>query len=135
MGIKEKDLQTVESLQSGDKIRIVTGGGNSRSIDAGAVGSGFVVHGSDFNGTSFSTDKTYEEIAEAYESGANIILAMEMSTGYYDIYRLQKMYPNSATFSFTSLVKAIGSSEFDRISLFEATVASDGTCTLKNVIR
>lgn len=45
MGIKEKDLQTVESLSNGDKVRIVTSEGNSRNVDAGAIGGGWCVEG------------------------------------------------------------------------------------------
>lgn len=38
MAIKESELQTIESLSEGDKLRVVTSEGNSRNIDANAVG-------------------------------------------------------------------------------------------------
>ena len=38
MGMKEKDLQTVEAFNTGDFPRVVTSDGKSRKVDKGAVG-------------------------------------------------------------------------------------------------
>ena len=69
-GIMEKNLPVAESIQSGDKIRIVTSAGNSKQVDASQIGGGGAlkvtitseVVGSD---VVFSTDKTYNQIANA----------------------------------------------------------------------
>lgn len=42
MSIRENQLPIAESLAEGDKIRIVTSDGNSKSIDASAIGGGAV---------------------------------------------------------------------------------------------
>lgn len=39
-GIMEKNLPVADSLGSGDKVRIVTSGGNSKQIDASQIGGG-----------------------------------------------------------------------------------------------
>jgi hypothetical protein len=75
MGIKEKDLQTVQQLNDGDFIRVVTANGNSKKVDKNAVGGGnaFVVTISqhEFGGTA-TADKTYAEIEEAFQQGKDV---------------------------------------------------------------
>ena len=39
-GIMEKNLPVATELGEGDMVRIVTGGGNSKQIDASAIGGG-----------------------------------------------------------------------------------------------
>ena len=82
-GIKEKNLPVAESLGNGDKIRIVTAAGNSKQIDAGAIGGGgFVSLNEDENGY---LDKTWKEIKDGYEVGVSFILIETLQNGddYY----------------------------------------------------
>lgn len=69
-GIMEKNLPVAESIQSGDKIRIVTSAGNSKQVDASAVGGGgalkvTITSEEDGSNIVYSTDKTYNQIANA----------------------------------------------------------------------
>lgn len=70
-GIMEKNLPVAESIQSGDKIRIVTSAGNSKQVDASQIGGGggalkVTITSEETNdGTLYSTDKTYNQIANA----------------------------------------------------------------------
>lgn len=68
-GIMERNLPVAESIQSGDKIRIVTSAGNSKQVDASQIGGGAlkVTITSEEVGSDivYSTDKTYNQIASA----------------------------------------------------------------------
>lgn len=69
-GIMEKNLPVAESIQSGDKIRIVTSAGNSKQVDAGSVGGALKVTATfEYNSQDQliggSLDKTYREIENA----------------------------------------------------------------------
>ena len=76
MSIKENTLPVAISLQKGDKVRIVNKDGESKQIDAGAIGGGgmFVVTiYSEFDPSAmkntYTADKTVEEInAACYEN-------------------------------------------------------------------
>ncbi len=73
MSIKEKDLQTIESLSDGDKLRVVTSEGNSRNIPASAIGDSgnggiFIINTIGYDDEEFTiegADKTFEEITSA----------------------------------------------------------------------
>lgn len=73
MAIKEKDLQTIESLSDGDKLRVVTSEGNSRNVPASAIGGGnsngiFIINTIGYDDDGFTiegADKTFEEITNA----------------------------------------------------------------------
>lgn len=69
-GIMERNLPVAESLGSGDKVRIVTAAGNSKQIDASALGGALKVIVTDEFDVSTQTrsgnlDKTYREIENA----------------------------------------------------------------------
>lgn len=86
MGIKEKDLQTVESLNTGDFLRVVTADGKSRKVDKDAVGGGsggemfrfkLIKDSATDKWNAFAggggTPITAKEITEAFESGKKVI--------------------------------------------------------------
>ena len=88
-GIKEKNLPVADSIQSGDKIRIVTSAGNSKQIDASAVGGGccpllisYTEEEVD-HGTLYTLNRTYNEIDEAIQSGKPIYSLLENDGMYY----------------------------------------------------
>lgn len=108
MGVKEKDLQTVESLSAGDKIRIVTGGGNSKNVDAGAVGGAFYVT-IDWDADPPALDASYNDIIGAINNGQIPIVV----DGQFPIPVDGGMYSN--TFSYidvASIVHPVGSDEY-----------------------
>lgn len=77
-GIKEQNLPVATELNEGDKVRIVTSGGNSKQIDASAIGGGgvFIVnkyYDPDDPGVSY-LNKTFGEIKQAFLSGQTVFL-------------------------------------------------------------
>ena len=90
MGIKEKDLQTVEALNTGDFLRVVTADGNSRKVDKDAVGSGpkfYRVTFSDNGNDTLTADKTRGEILQAFSDDYIVVgvLRVEMGSLVADI--------------------------------------------------
>lgn len=88
-GIMEKNLPVAESIQSGDKIRIVTSAGNSKQVDASAVGGALKVTITSeevADGTLYSTDKTYNQIANA-ESVMFVMADSEVDAYYVGSYQ------------------------------------------------
>ncbi len=82
MNIMERNLPVAESLGEGDKVRIVTGGGNSKSIDADAFGCGFVlVRMTYVDDNTFTSDKTHSEISALLESGVPVIATWNSKIG------------------------------------------------------
>lgn len=86
MGIKEKDLQTVNSIEGG-KLRCVTTNGESRNVDFSTVkdsiGSGVFVVKVHYDGTDYTCESTFAEILEAYNTGKTLI---GFSDGYFAYY-------------------------------------------------
>lgn len=89
MAIKEKDLQTINSLSDGDKLRVVTSEGNSRNIDAGTVGNSLIINVSNEN-YRFILNKTFNEIDSALKSGKLCVVIFDFdeildyfSNGYH----------------------------------------------------
>lgn len=69
-GIQERNLPVADSIGEGDKVRIVTSAGNSKQIDASALGGALkviVTHEFDASTQTHSghLDKTYREIENA----------------------------------------------------------------------
>lgn len=71
-GIMEKNLPVADSIQSGDKIRIVTSAGNSKQVDASQIGGGGALkvtatfeYNSQDELIGGSLDKIYREIENA----------------------------------------------------------------------
>ena len=89
MGIKEKDLQTLENLSDGDKLRVVTEEGNSRNIPANVVGGGGICIETEFiNAGAYdkyckSTEVTWEEAVTAVKSGVSVVAHIPANDGGY----------------------------------------------------
>lgn len=77
MGIKEKDLQTVNSIEGG-KLRCVTTNGESRNVDFSTVkdsiGGGVFVVKVHYDGTDYTCESTFAEILDAYNTGKTLIV-------------------------------------------------------------
>lgn len=78
MGIKEKDLQTVNSIEGG-KLRCITANGESRNIDADAIQSSslFVIeieYQNDESSHWFRLLTPFEDIQQAYSDGKVMIV-------------------------------------------------------------
>lgn len=125
MGVKEKDLQTVESLSAGDKIRIVTGGGNSKNVDAGKTGGKIIIHAEGRHdptpGTSedITLDLTFSEIVSLVQAGFTPVVEFNNS--------LQTMFNAmcQAYFSAYSAINATG--EVVGVSFSYTKSGVDGT--------
>lgn len=79
-GIMEKDLPVAESLGSGDKVRIVTSGGNSKQIDAGEIGGGGGGSGTlvcVYDEETSNIDKSYNDLQTALGNGIIPIIVYE----------------------------------------------------------
>ena len=75
MGVKEKDLQTIEQLSDGDKLRVVTSDGNSRNISADVVsGDVLIANLYETGETVSSLDKTWQQIHDAYVGGSMVLI-------------------------------------------------------------
>lgn len=74
MSIRENQLPIAESLAEGDKVRIVTSDGDSKSIDAGSVGGGVLVIGVDLENGYLK--KTWKEIYDNVVDGVIVVLQM-----------------------------------------------------------
>ena len=71
-GIMEKNLPVATELGEGDMVRIVTGGGNSKQIDASSIGGGVLkitVTADPLDPGALALDKTYNEIKSAVDNG------------------------------------------------------------------
>ena len=134
MGIKEKDLQTVQSIEGG-KLRCVTANGESRNVPADAVcgGNAFVVTISqqEFGGTA-TADKTYAEIKEAFQQGKDVRgilnmadsmyvyeMAMELASGVIQGFFIEPYFENSAVSKFIVIAVSIISSGSIEINRYE----------------
>lgn len=84
----------------------------------------FVVHGSEFRGTTFVADKTYAEIAEAYQNGADIVLDVAIGETTHYIASLGRLLATEADFGG---VHWNGSGTTHKAEIFTASIASDGT--------
>lgn len=88
-GIMEKNLPVAESIQSGDKIRIVTSAGNSKQVDASQIGGGGNLILTETVeeiqtravGTQYlhTLSATYNEIVDALMNGNNVRVVGERS--------------------------------------------------------
>lgn len=81
MSIMEKNLPVATELASGDMVRIVTGGGNSKIIDADEVGKEIFVVNVTYAGGATSKDKSYNEIKSAYDDGKLIVCKFYLLSG------------------------------------------------------
>lgn len=68
MAIKEKDLQTVNSIEGG-KLRCVTANGESRNIDADAVSGSTLVCTLTYENEVWYLEESFEEITAAIDNG------------------------------------------------------------------
>ncbi len=86
MAIKEKDLQTVNSIEGG-KLRCVTANGESRNVEFSTVkdsiGSGVFVVKIHYDGTDYTCESTFAEILDAYNAGKTLI---GFCDGYFAVY-------------------------------------------------
>lgn len=93
MGIKEKDLQTIEQLSDGDKIRVVTGEGGSRNIPADKVGAnGGIQFIPKLNNEGMAyIDYTFNQITAMLDNGIYPILVQTDIDEGYSEYILQSL--------------------------------------------
>ena len=91
MSIMEKNLPVAESLESGDKVRIVTSAGNSKSIDKSTFDNNVhlfnvKVTQSDSNWV-VETDETLQNLETAWETNKFIVARVTVvPTGYPEPY-------------------------------------------------
>lgn len=79
-GIMEKNLPVATELGEGDMVRIVTGGGNSKSIDKDAFGSGIVFVTMTFvDENTFSCDKSFSELETLLNDGVPVLAIWVMN--------------------------------------------------------
>ena len=73
MSIMEKNLPVAESLESGDKVRIVTSAGNSKQIDASAIGGGILIvrFSNELSSASYFVDYTCDTSIEDIQTALN----------------------------------------------------------------
>lgn len=90
MAIKEKDLQTIESLSEGDKVRVVTSEGNSRNIDASVYNINIVDVVYDDNIGKMRTNNTWREIYNMLCSNNPPIFLLNPRT--YDLNAISQYY-------------------------------------------
>lgn len=108
------DVVTADALNHIEQGIAESGGGTSQ----------FVVHGSEFRGTTFVADKTYAEIAEAYQNGADIVLDVAIGETTHYIASLGRLLATEADFGG---VHWNGSGTTHKAEIFTASIASDGT--------
>lgn len=96
MGIKEKDLQTIEQLSDGDKLRVVTSEGNSRNIPADTIGGLHIEAHPEGESENFKfvLDKTFEEITNAYFLGQPCVINISYIGSIRSVVAIQYMPSN-----------------------------------------
>ena len=98
-GIKEMNLPVATELNEGDMVRIVTGGGNSKQIDASAIGGGSAVVSETIetvgNDEIHTLNLTYNEMLGVIQRGGRLVMPyddgsmieyQESSTTPFEVY-------------------------------------------------
>jgi len=125
MGIKEKDLQTVESLNTGDFLRVVTSEGNSRNVPASQVGGGvhvipmiLTIDGGDYT-LGWVGEERYTDILPWIEAGELVTIKLTYgATNTITYFYCEGYYVDDHTIRFKTLASNSGIS-----------IASDNTLT------
>ena len=89
-GIMEKNLPVATELGEGDMVRIVTGGGNSKQIDASAIGGGggaFVINFTESN-NSWTVDKSWQDARDAIQNGTPAIGVIHFEDDPFGMYNI-----------------------------------------------